>query len=65
VKLRKIYTEHIHHITCIICTEANNTNDCSHELTKQGAAEVFESDDWKYVKGKGWHCQDCAEKEPK
>jgi len=61
MKERYIYTERIHHLTCSVCKNTINTNDCSHEITKYAAAIVFESAGWNYIKAKGWLCPDCLE----
>jgi len=61
LKTRKIYTEHIHHVSCVVCNYVENTMDSSHEITKRIAAMIFETGGWAFVKGKGWHCPECME----
>ena len=58
-KLKNIYTEKVHHIHCVKCFEATNTNNCSHEFSKNEAVRQFELEGWKYFNYTGWVCPDC------
>ena len=57
--IRDIYTERIHHLTCIKCSKQINSNDSSHKMGKIEAAILFEEQGWKYIKGTGWFCESC------
>ena len=59
MKEKYIYTEKIHHLSCIKCKKNTNTNDCSHEISKIQAAKLFELAGWIFIKRKGWFCPLC------
>ena len=60
MKKRKIYTERIHYVGCVICKEDSNTFDCDHQMAKSEAVCIFELEGWRYIKFKGWHCPECS-----
>ena len=57
--IRDIYTERIHHLACTKCAMPISTNDSSHKMGKIEAAILFEREGWKFIRGKGWFCENC------